>query len=612
MENKKNNSSKKTTSAKKKSTSSSTKKTTVAKKSTTAAKKTTNVASAKKSSVSKNVKSKTDLKKTREAEKPKVDLIKVENNKKSRKDFEFIKFVLYAVGILFIALGVLFNNTLVDTEVFDLVLGDIVIPVKLIGFLLIGVTGVIQAVRSEKHSLMKSLLIILGMAILGTWIFPNGSISGAEFVDTESYGINFNELVSIAYNGIYMCIDKILVLISIAFFYKIANKTGAYHKLVDKKVKLFKGKEDKYVVGCSVVVILLTSFVTETFAIVFFLPFIISVLSKLKIDKFTAFAVTFGALIVGTIASPYGTEALSGFNYYASLSIDNALVYRFALQACILVLYVVFVNMRLKDVKKEEVVSEGFLIEEAGKKKVNEIPLMVIMIITALFMSVAFIDWSGNFGITMFEEFHAWLFELTIGEYPIFQMLLGDSSSVSVIGAYSIFDGITILLIMSIITIAAYKIKFEEIIESLISVLKFLAKPLIMIGLITAIFTVGYMTQFAVVIGHYLMSLSVDFNPFANALNAAISGIFHSDLAFTGYVYSAYFAERYTAYQDALSITYTSITALIQLIVPTSPILIGLYYTNVSYKKWIKYIGLFVVAVLIVTLLLLTVVTYLG
>lgn len=596
MEKKKNNS--KTTKK-----SSSNKSANVSTKKTTAAIKNSKNVSAKKSTE--------DLKKLREEEKPKVDLIKVNNtsNEKSIKNFEFMKFVLYAIGIFIIAIGILFNNNLVEKEIFGIVLGDIVIPIKLLGYLIIGATGVVQCVRTKKESLIKSATVILAMAILGAWLFPNGSISGASFTDSGTAGISLNDLVSIAYNGVYMCIDKLMMIVSIALFYKIAEATGAYHKIVDTIVKPLKGKGKNVAIAIGAIVITLISFVTEIFAILFFIPLFISILSKLKVDKMTSFAVTFGALMIGAIGSPYGTESLTGFNYYSSISMDESLLYRIILQLCIVVLFVIFVTLRMKETSNEEIVEEQ-LLTQLEYKKINSTPLMVLMFITAFFMTFGFIDFATNFEITIFQDLYDYIFDLSIGDFYPFVLLFG--SSASVIGSFTLFDGISTLIIISVLMILAYKIEVDKIYEIIISTLKFVTKPLLLVVIITAVFTVGYMTQFLASVGYYVMSFTPEFNPYTSAFMAGLSSVFHSDLAFTAYLYSSYFSSNYSGVTDILSITYTSVSALVQIIIPTSPLLIGLYYTKVPYKEWIKYIGLFFAGISIVILILLTVITYLG
>lgn len=608
----KSNSTKKTTTAKKTNNSvknTTTAKTSAAKKNTSTVKKTT---SANKTGA-KNVKKTTsnvDLKKKREEQKPKVDLIKVEP-KTSKKDFDSIKIILYAIGIFLIALGVLFNNALLETEFLGLVLGDLVIPTKLIGILLIGFTAVKQAVRSEKNGLLKSLAIVFGLSYFATWIFSAGYLSGSEVVLMEGYGLNFNDIVSVLYNGIYMCIDKIIILILIGFFYKIASTTGAYHELIKKVTTPFVGKENIFSIGLAALVIILMSFVTESYIVLALLPFFISMLAFLKVDKVTAFAVTFGALIAGMIGSPYGTEALSAFNYYASLTLEDALMYRIILQLCVIVLFAFFVNLRLKSNTSKEAVKELFLTED-DSKKVSVLPLAIIMVTTFLLLTLGYVNWYSNFGIETFYNFQEWIYTLTIGDYPVVEILIGASTEASVFGEFTIFDGMTILSVMSIILILAYRIKLQEVLNILVKTIKFLAKPLLVIFLISCVFTIGYITQFIVIIGQYILSLSAEFNPFTSAIVAALSGLLSNDLGFTAYLFSGYFTASFTDYTSIYGLVYTSIYGIIQLVIPTSPILIGLYYTDISYKTWLKYIAVFFAGILVVALLLITVITYLA
>lgn len=623
MENKKNNSSKKSNSTKK--TSTSTKKP-IAKKSSSSASKNakTAVSAAKKTTFtvkkatpktvtsSKSVKKNTsniDLKKKREEEKPKVDLIKIE--KTSKKDFNFIKYILYAVGVFFIALGVLFNNALLETKIFGIILGDLSVYSKLIGILLLGVTGVIQAIKSEKNSLIKSILIILGVVFVSTWIFPGGQFSGSEFVPAEAYGLNFNSLVTVAYNAIYVCIDKILMLIVIAAFYKIISMTGAYHAIIKKITKPFVGKEKNFAIAVAALVIILTSFISETYVVLIFLPFLISMLAVLKVDKLTAFATTFGALIAGTIASPYGTEALIGFNHYAALEPAETLMVRVVLQLVVFVLFVIFVNLRLASNKCNEAVVD-LLVDENSNKKTKILPLALILGITGIFLILGYVNWYANFEIETFVKFHEWLYTLNIGEYPIMEMLFGTSDKVSVIGAFTIFDGITTLIVMSLLVIAAYRIKLDQLAEVMTKSIKFMAKPLLVIVLISSLFTIANITQFYSVIGHSILSLTDGFNPYTSSIVAALSSVFSNDLAFTSFVFSGYFTSEFSESTNVFSLAYTSMHGLMQLVIPTSPLLIGLYYTNNSYKSWVKYIAVFFGSILIVTLLLLTVLTYMA
>lgn len=554
-----------------------------------------------------------DLKEIRETEKPKVDLIKIKKEEKTvvNEKYEKIKYISFAIGILLIVLGILFNNNLLETEILGYVLGDLVIPVKLIGFLILGATAITDIIIKDENSLVKSLIVVIAMGILGTWIFPIGSFTTTTFSETPGFGLDLNDFGTLIYNGINMTIDKLMILVFIGVFYKVADATGAYRKTVTAISNKFKGKEKNCAIAVASIIIILISFVSEIFIVLFFIPFFISILANLKVDKITAFAVTFGALIAGTIGSPYGTEGLGGFNYYAGLTVENGLIYRYALQICVLILFAVFVSIRLKDTSKSEVVEETFLLESEDKS-VNNVPFIVISVITSLLLILGNIDWVANFDIQFFTKFHEWLFGLTLGDHVIFEYLLGPAANASVFGTFTIFDAVGILFAMIVLLAVSYRINFTKLTNILKETVSYLALPLLVIVLISSIFAIGFLAQFLVSIANYLLNLSPEFNPFTSSIVAAISAIFSNDLAFTGYLYSSFFESRFTVWNDIYGVCFTSISGIVQLVIPTSPLLIGLYYTKVSYKDWIKYVSLFFAGILLITLLLLTVVTYLG
>lgn len=574
-----------------------------------------NVKSSKNSKNSKNTKpatKKVEAAKTVKVEnKPVIEKIEVTKSSiKTKKKLSKWVIGLYILSALLIFVGILFNNALAETVVGTTTWLDYAIPVKFIGIVLLGIAGVASVIDSE-NSLIKSLMVVLFVTMFATWLFPQGSISGANFVEVEGTGVNLNDIIGIVYTGIYNTLDKIVALLVIAMFYKVAAKTGVYKEVVKSKAKMFKKKETLFAVGASVSIVVLTSVMNQMYMVIFFIPFVISILSELKVDKLTAFAVTFGSLIAGTIASPYGTEGLKWFNYYASVSLSEGLNYRFILQACILVLLSLFIFLKLKvNDNKEEVIEDYFLDAETNKKA-NPMPLKVVMLVTSIMLVIGFINWSFNFEILIFDEFHEWLFNLTLGETKIFELFLGDFASARAIGSWELFDGCLIISLSTLLLILSYRLKFSDMLDLLTDTAKELTKPFIVLILVTCIFAVGYMTQYLASVGQYFLDLNADYNPFAGIVVAAASTIAHNDLGFTAYMFSAFFAERFGNCMDIVGLTFTSISGIIQLIVPTSPILIGLYYTKVSYKSWLKYISVFTLGIFVIAVILITVTTYL-
>ena len=109
----------------------------------------------------------------------------------------------------------------------------------------------------------------------------------------------------------------------------------------------------------SVILFILTSIVTETFIVIAFIPFFISILLRTKLDKLSVFAITFGSVLVGVLGATYGTESLAGFNEILNsnagleLTLKYGLKYRFIIAAVTLVLYNFFLIMRVKKVLKD-------------------------------------------------------------------------------------------------------------------------------------------------------------------------------------------------------------------------------------------------------------------
>ena len=89
-------------------------------------------------------------------------------------------------------------------------------------------------------------------------------------------------------------------------------------------------------------------------------------------------------------------------------------------------------------------------------------------------------------------------------------------------------------------------------------------------------------------------------------IGSIIIHTFNVEVGYTGYVLSAYLQQSYTT--ENISVVFMvllTVFGLIQFIVPTATLLIlGIEYTGVSYKEWIKYIWRFVLGMLLVLLLI--------
>ena len=170
----------------------------------------------------------------------------------------------------------------------------------------------------EKHDLVKISLIAIAFVFLLTWIIPSGVYqSGSVTGELERTGIA--DLFLGGMTSVSFFLQQILYILSIGAFYGVMTKTDGYKKLVEKFATKMKGHEIPFVVILSIMIAAFTSISTNVFAILIFVPFLIQVLKAMKLDNMTAFATTFGSILIGVLGATYGTEGLTSFVYYLSI-----------------------------------------------------------------------------------------------------------------------------------------------------------------------------------------------------------------------------------------------------------------------------------------------------
>ena len=92
--------------------------------------------------------------------------------------------------------------------------------------------------------------------------------------------------------------------------------------------------------------------------VLLFIPFVLSLYNKMGVDKLTAFLTTFGAVIIGMVCAPWGTDSLYWFNYYLGATIKEGFTLRLIISACLLVLALVVLLLRARKIKNDKVNAE--------------------------------------------------------------------------------------------------------------------------------------------------------------------------------------------------------------------------------------------------------------
>ena len=488
---------------------------------------------------------------------------------------------------------------------------------KIISFTSFIVGGLMVSINSDNHRLTKSIFVFILATILFTWVIPYGQFSGGDFYD---YGLGRVGLVDVSvsmYNALYYTMDKIIFLVIVAGVYGVLAKTSGYQRLVTVIAEKLKKHVVVFSVIVSVFLFILTSLFSQTFVVLAFVPFFISILLKMNLDKLTTFIITFGSVLVGLLGVTYGSEGISSFNYYIGSDLTEGLNYRYIIAAVTVVLYNFFICMRVKKVlsetkknTKNSVIEDDPFEVESSKKK-NAIPVAIILFLMMVLIILGYIDWETNFAITAFNEFHEWLVGLAPTEdYFIISYLLGQQATALGNLKY-VFILCNVFVLMAMLIAFLYRMKVNEFIQAFYDGIKKMFKPILLFVASYIVFGVIVSIPITSTICNWVFNLVEGFNPFVVSACAFINSIFSQDLGYTGYAVGSFLTTVYTDNMQLVNAIYTSMYGLVQLFMPTSAILIiGLSLMDIDYKSWLKYIWIFVVGMLIILLVLFTVVSY--
>ncbi len=487
------------------------------------------------------------------------------------------------------------------------------IPFKVFGSLIMLGSLIAYAVRSKEHVLVKSIISTTLIAILLTWLLPYGAFSGNVYAEYGMGRIGLNDIPTVIYYAVYFALDKLMYLFVLGGFYGVLSLTKGYQKLVTSIAKKLESNKMTVVIVSMVIFALLTTLLTNSLAVLFFVPFIISIMSKMKVDKLSSFIATFGGILVGLMAAPWGTEGLTWFNYYVGTTITNGFKLRLIITAISLLLFIVFVVIRSKKLDKKDAASsltEDTFEVASLEEKTKKAPIVILLAICAIVILLGYIDWKGTLGIEVFSKFHEWLVGLTIGENTtIFAYILG--SSAKMLGSWDIATLVAFTLVMSIIVGLVYRIKLSDFLTAFGNGMQKMLKPVAIYVAVFTAFVVMYMTPIMPTIANWFYGLTEGFNLFTTSLMAFIASIFQTDLGYTGYALGAYLTSTFADKLDLVHTIHIAMYGMVQLILPTSGLLVlGLAYTKVEYKTWLKFIWKFAVAMLIILMIIFSIAAF--
>ncbi|MBR1417112.1 MAG: hypothetical protein IJ572_04770 [Bacilli bacterium] len=537
-----------------------------------------------------------------------------------------------------------------------------------------------QSTKRNNHDTFKVLaIVILVVAVItwfiktGTWDYGSASDAAVTFTQNESaVTTGINELFLSIYYGINYYLVQIVFLVALGIFYGIISKTNGYKAMVKKCASLFKSREVLFTLITSLIIAILTSFITQPIVVITFIPLIYSIAKELKINKVTAMLMTYGSLAVGLMGLTYGTYG----TYYASQNLGIELTSGILYRAIILVVGYLLINIFMVLFNKKntnaEIAEDNFELSESNAKAASW-PYFLMFAFLFIITILGYIQFDNIFNNETFANFHNWLTtEIVVGENqtPIIGQILGN------VGAFGTWDPFVIsyiFLIIVIIIVFVKKIKkltskdfkkllidlgivivviavcellkftkaFEfvnfgmlaaaisvtyllirfflnknisvvddEIIENALSGLKKVIKPIVLITLAYSVFVLCYWSGITTNIVNFFNSGN-NFSPYLTALGNTIADFLHVDVEYTGFVLGQFYAAKYAQHTEQILAIMSATSGLVALIAPTSIFMLtGLSLSNMSYKDYFKAIWKFLIALVIVLCVVFTIITF--
>lgn len=504
----------------------------------------------------------------------------------------------------------------------------------------------------KKHNTFKVVLITLLVLMLLTWILPAAYYSGS-YVDQGRVQMGLFDLFNYPITAIsYFGYIAAFVLV-VGGFYGVLNKIGAYRTMLDKLVSNFKGKEVVVLSIIMVLIALLTSLCSLQLGLIIFFPMLVSIILLMGFDKIVAALAIVGSTMVGMLGTTYGytntgiIPSILGNNFTDDMLTKGILLF---LGMVLLIFNTIWYIKKSKTtekkanvkkvtakeekkttkstkttkaksskdtkaaVKEEKVIVVTEEAEEdsyvpavvSGKKHVVW-PLALVLSIIFIILVLAFISWSGAFGITAMDEATVAVTGFEVFGFNLFGKLLG---TVNAFGSWSIADMVTVLITFMFILSLIYKVKFDEVIDGFVKGAKRALGPAVIVVLLYTILVITTYHPFQLVIYKAILGITDGFNVFTTFIVGILSAFFNVDSAYAFQSSLPYLASIVTNADNypIVAVVYQAAYGLTMLVAPTSLVLIGmLSYLKVPYSKWLKTIWKLALELLVLLLIVFTI-----
>lgn len=437
----------------------------------------------------------------------------------------------------------------------------------------------------KKYNVFKILSITILLTIVLSFIIPQTSFDG--YGNLTKGNINPVSIIDTFANGLTslgVFLNVFIYILCIGVFYFILKKTNKYDELVNNTACIFKNNKVIFSIISIVIFVVVTAIIGDIMPMLVLVPVFIDIARKLGYDKKTSILMTLGSIILGSAGSLYTFYT----NQILTSTVTDNILFKVFILFIIIASLVIFILLFANK-------PENTKLEKIKSKNSTFISVLFDILLVLIILGVT--PWNSYFGFEGFNNLHETITGFQLFGVSIFNSIIG--SSISALGAWTLFDISTLLLVLSLVAALVYRLKFDELLESVAEGLKKTLPYALIIVFSNIVLVNVYNSGF-----FYTIITSV-----AKMNDKLLSGSLISMLS--SFVYPDYsYASQFTLstlatvisdtqFNIVLALVFQVIYSLFLLVMPTSIlILLGLRYVCISYKEWIKYIWKYLVVLL--------------
>lgn len=235
----------------------------------------------------------------------------------------------------------------------------------------------------------------------------------------------------------------------------------------------------------------------------------------------------------------------------------------------------------------------------------NNVLFGTSLVLFTLFIIGSIIPWESLIeNCSLFSDVNVWLNNIKIGDYTIFGNIIGvpvvidqttggANGTISVFGTFTMNDVAILLFILTLIIGVISKTKVNDFIATVTGATKKVLPIALTAMLISVVLIIMVTTGINVTIANAILKLIDGFNvataTLATMIGSFLTADFYYLISTVGTVFSATIANQ--DYYGVVAFIMQSVYNLMMIIAPTSVgLIIGLYYLDIPYNKWFKFI----------------------